>query len=159
MLTTVCWFTIICTRKGIGEANSGTADPFALELDCIYQISIYAHLTKNRYNPIPSMELSHLAGYALLLAGIFLSLLPFVTGPSTLGGCVIQSTVYETIGIDPTGYRLLEINWRHLQLLWYDGCNSRRSSFIPLFFGIGSLMAGYIVVTGKSSLLVTGHTR
>lgn len=95
------------------------------------------------------MDVSTLVGYALLLAGIVLGLLPFLTGSSTIAGCPeIHSTAYEILGIHPAGFEVRAIDPRQLRLAWYDGCNARRSSLVPHVVGTESLLSGMIVITG-----------
>lgn len=92
------------------------------------------------------MVLPRWAGYALLAVGIVLSLLPFVFGGGTLVACPgIDSVIYDFVGIYPAGYEVRGVDLSSLRLFWSDGCNSRTSSLVPLFLGVGVFLAGFVV--------------
>ena len=90
---------------------------------------------------------SRYVGYALLGLGVVLCLVPFVMGGSTMRACPgIHSAVYDTIGIYPAGYEVTGVDLERLGLYWYDGCNSRSSSLVPLLIGVTSLGSGLAIV-------------
>lgn len=92
------------------------------------------------------MVLPRRAGYVLLAVGIVLSLLPFVFGGGTTLACPgIDSVIYDVVGIYPAGYEVRGVDLLSFRLFWSDGCNSRTSSLVPLFLGIGVFLVGFVV--------------
>lgn len=96
------------------------------------------------------MVSSRRVGYVLLVLGVVLSIVPFVTGGGTAAACDINSVVYDMIGIYPAEYAVTGVDLSSLELFWSDGCNSRTSSLVPLFLGIGSLLMS-LTVTKRST--------
>lgn len=93
------------------------------------------------------MSSSTRRGYAFLAVGLVLCLSVVMFGGSTQRACPgIQSPVYEMVGVHPAGFDLMGIDLASLELSWYDGCNRRSNSLIPLILGIGSLVAGVATV-------------
>lgn len=86
-------------------------------------------------------------GYFLVALGVVLSFSPFVFAGGTQRACPgIESVVYDTVRIFPAGFAFTGIDWASLELHWYDGCNWRDSSLIPLLLGIGSFVVGFTVI-------------
>ena len=96
------------------------------------------------------MVMSRRAGYALLVLGVVLGIAPFVLGGGTALACDIDSVIYNTIGIYPAEYAVTGVDLSSLELFWSDGCNSRTSSLVPFFVGVGSLLMG-LAITKRST--------
>lgn len=75
-------------------------------------------------------------GYALILAGVGIGLLSLGFGGATDRACLeINSVVYETIGIHPSTAAITGVDLSDGTIEWYDGCNWRTNSFVPLVVG------------------------
>jgi len=86
------------------------------------------------------------AEYALAVVGVVLCGLAARIGGSTQRACPgIDSAVYEAVGVDPWGIRLLGVDLPSLALSWYDGCNWRTNSLVPLALGCLCLLAAVAV--------------
>ncbi|WP_436931024.1 hypothetical protein [Halosimplex halobium] len=84
--------------------------------------------------------------HALAAVGIALCALTARVGSSTRRLCPgIDSAVYDAVGVDPWGARLLGVEVTSLTLSWYDGCNWRTNSLAPLVLGCCCLLAAALV--------------
>ncbi|PSQ33444.1 hypothetical protein BRD05_08645 [Halobacteriales archaeon QS_9_70_65] len=85
------------------------------------------------------------AGFVL---GTVLTLLPFVTGTSTLAACdfggAVYGRAYDLVGIYPPGYSV-RIAWNEMMVYWSDGCNGHVSSLWPSVVGIAFLAAAAVI--------------
>lgn len=92
------------------------------------------------------MNVPDRAEYALAAVGVVCCGLTARVGGSTQRACPgIDSTVYEAVGVDPWGVRLLGVELPSLALSWYDGCNWRTNSLLPLALGCCCLLAAVLV--------------
>ena len=86
--------------------------------------------------------------YAGLMIGAVLTLLPFVTGTSTLAACDfgggVYGRVYDLVGIYPPGYSV-RIAWSEMMVYWSDGCNGHVSSLWLSVVGIAFLAAAAVI--------------
>lgn len=86
-------------------------------------------------------------GYALIVVGVGIGLLSLTFGGATDRACPeIDSIVYETTGVQPSGLAITGINLGDWTVEWYDGCNWRTNSLIPLIFGSFISFAGVLTV-------------
>lgn len=94
-------------------------------------------------------------GYALILVGVGIGLLSFGFGGATARACPqINSVVYATIGVHPTGVAITGVDIGSGSIQWYDGCNWRTNSFVPLVVGGLVSTAGVLtlrVMTSRNS--------
>ena len=78
--------------------------------------------------------------YLLVVAGIGIAALSLTVGGSTARACPgIGGFVYRTFGVHPGGVELVGIDPATATVEWYDGCNWRTNSLLPL--GIGLFVA------------------
>jgi len=82
-------------------------------------------------------------GWLLVFAGIAVALLSFGFGGSTARACPeLGGPVYDTLGIHPGGVELLAVDLADATVEWYDGCNWRTNSLLPLGVGLLVTAAG-----------------
>ncbi|WP_152436561.1 hypothetical protein [Halosimplex carlsbadense] len=87
------------------------------------------------------MNVPDRAEYALVVVGVVCCGLTARVGGSTQRACPgIDSAVYEAVGVDPWGVRVLGVELPSLALSWYDGCNWRTNSLVPLALGLCCLV-------------------
>lgn len=86
-------------------------------------------------------------GHALIIVGVGIGLLSLSLGGATQRACpAIGSAVYETIGVQPTGVAVTGIDLSDGTIEWYDGCNWRTNSLVPLAVGGLASIAGVLTV-------------
>jgi len=104
------------------------------------------------------MALLRRIGYALLIVGVVLSAFPFVFAGSTERQCPeIDSIVYDTVGIHPTGFAITGVDLSRFELLWYDGCNWHNGPLAPLLLGVAGFAAGLVVVGWSARASTTSN--
>ncbi|QPV64018.1 hypothetical protein I7X12_05150 [Halosimplex litoreum] len=92
------------------------------------------------------MNVSDRTEYALAVVGVALCALTARVGGSTQRACPgVDGAVYEAVGVDPRGVRLLGVELPSLALSWYDGCNWRTNSLVPLALGCLCLLAAVVI--------------
>lgn len=86
-------------------------------------------------------------GYTLIIVGVCICLLSFTLGGGTDRTCPeIDSIVYETTGVQPTEVAITGIDLGDVTVEWYDGCNWRTNSLVPVVFGGLISFAGVLTV-------------
>jgi hypothetical protein len=89
-------------------------------------------------------------GVLLVGLGVAIGLLSIRFGGATQRACPgIESVVYRTVGVHPAGVAITDVEFTTATVEWYDGCNWRDQSLVPLVLG-GIVSVAGIVVTGAN---------
>jgi hypothetical protein len=87
-------------------------------------------------------------GYALVVLGVAVAALSFRVGGATERACPgIDSEIYERFGVHPSGVRLVSVDLFAASFEWYDGCNWHTQSLLPVYVGLGLVVAGVVVLS------------
>jgi len=93
------------------------------------------------------MSLSSRAGYVLIVVGLVFVPISFIFTGSTAVLCPqLDGVAYNAIGVHLGKFRITGIKISNLAFFWYDGCNHRISSLIPVLLGVVSIGLGTAVV-------------
>lgn len=94
------------------------------------------------------MRRSRRVGLVIVVLGLLLCVLAFGYSGSTQRACPgLESVAYDTVGVDPGGFEVTSVDRSTMELAWYDGCNWRSSSLVPLLAGLASLGLGLAFVS------------
>ncbi|MDS0259976.1 hypothetical protein NDI56_11285 [Haloarcula sp. S1CR25-12] len=87
-------------------------------------------------------------GHLLVTAGVGIALLsPWFGGSTALACPELGGPVYDTFGVHPGGVAITGIDLADGTVEWYDGCNWRTNSFLPLVAGLVVSLAGVVTAT------------
>jgi hypothetical protein len=86
-------------------------------------------------------------GYLLVALGVAIGLLSISFGGATERACPgIESIVYEMFRVHPAGVKITDIEFATGTIEWYDGCNWREQSLVPLGLGLVVSLAGVVAI-------------
>ena len=87
-------------------------------------------------------------GSALAVLGVAAAALSLRVGGATQRACPgIDSAIYDRFGVDPSGVRLVSVDLLAASVEWYDGCNWHTQSLLPVYVGLGLVVAGIVVLS------------
>ena len=91
-------------------------------------------------------------GFLLVALGVGIGLLSIGFGGSTQRACPgINSIVYEMIRVHPSGVEITNIGFTTVTIEWYDGCNWRTQSLVPVTLGLLLSLVGFLTIRSKNS--------
>lgn len=86
-------------------------------------------------------------GCLLVALGMAIGLLSVSFGGATQRACPgIESIVYEMFRVHPGGVKITDIEFAAGTVEWYDGCNWREQSLVPLGLGFVVSLAGIVAI-------------
>ena len=84
--------------------------------------------------------------------GVGIGVLSMGFGGATQRACPgIESVAYEMIRVHPSSVKLTNIEFGTATLRWYDGCNWRTQSLVPLVSGFIVSLIGTVVIRANGS--------
>ena len=84
--------------------------------------------------------------YLLVALGVGIGLLSIGFGGATQRACPgIDSIVYEVIRVHPSGVKITNIGFTTATIEWYDGCNWRTQSLVPVALGFLVSLVGFLI--------------
>ena len=86
-------------------------------------------------------------GWLLVVVGVGIAVLSLTVGGSTARACPgLDESMYGALGVHPAGVELTGLDLADATVEWYDGCNWRTNSAVPLALGTPVSLAGAVAL-------------